>query len=375
MVLIKYCVLAWLLGLGPTKLWAQQITLIEDSSHVYFGELIVEGINWSVDEWKEMAQDPQNMGAKYLQVYVGKHPPGHQQPAIWGKYAASEHAMRFKPRFPFEFDQDYYFRFEHSQHRTEGSFRVEDRYPVTRPRLLSLEPQLSIVPANILRFYLYFSTPMRRNSPYQYIHLIDQQGDTVKQAFFPADPPLWDRQGKRLTLLFDPGRIKSGLDSHEAWGLALKINQQYNLVVEEKFSSYLGQTLSGPVSHSFVVGPVDAQSPQIKNWKISAPRAYSQDYLMITFDEPMDRAQAMRWIQVQQSQEKSVKGKVHFSDEGNWVFRPDLPWEVQPYEILVNNQLEDLAGNSLRKPFEMSAGGTETMAPVGWITRPFHPVE
>ncbi len=375
MVLIKHRVLAWLLVLGPTLLWAQQITLIKDSSHVYFGELMVEGINWSGDEWKALAHDPQNMGVKYLQVYVGKHPSGHQQSAMWGKYAVSEHTIRFKPRFPFELDQDYYYQFEHRQHKSQGSFRVADRYPVTRPWLLSVEPQLPVVPANILRFYLHFSTPMRRDTPYQYIHLIDQQGDTVKQAFFPADPPLWDRSGKRLTLLFDPGRIKSGLDSHEAWGLALKINQKYNLVVEGKFSSYLGQTLDSPASHSFVVGPLDVQSPQIKNWKISAPQAHSRDSLMITFDEPIDQAQAMRWIQVQQSQDKTIKGKVHFSDEGNWVFKPDLHWEVQPYVIMVNNQLEDLAGNSLRKPFEMSAGGTETMAPAGWVTRPFHPVE
>lgn len=367
MVLIRQLVYYCLWGLFSTALTAQQVILVEDTTHVLFGQLVVEGVSWSREELQDFALDPQKTGARHLQVFVGKPPHLTGKSPIWGSYRLSSNQLQFQPRFPFELEQEYYYRLIYDHDTLEASFKVNSSAPVELPQFLYLEPDLPFLPVNVLRFYLYFSVPMRRDMPYNFIHLINQQGDTLRNAFFPADPPLWDRDGRRLTLLFDPGRIKSGLDSHEAWGLALQSNQQYTLAIGGALSSYRGEPLATAIKHQFKTVPADSLSPQIERWIVTSPRAGSLDSLRITFDEPIDQAQARRWIKVYDQSQELLAGMVHFNEEGHWMFIPDQPWELQTYRIRIHNQLEDLAGNSLRKPFEMGPGGTETLDPATWF--------
>ena len=49
------------------------------------------------------------------------------------------------------------------------------------------------------------------------------------------------------------------------------------------------------------------------------------------------------------------------NSETQWRFRPDKPWRMGNYELRVAANLEDVAGNSLRRPFEVALdGGLET---------------
>ena len=40
-------------------------------------------------------------------------------------------------------------------------------------------------------------------------------------------------------------------------------------------------------------------------------------------------------------------------DQRRWRFTPDRPWVAGEYQLLVDPDLEDLAGNSVRRPFEV----------------------
>ena len=353
--------IATLLLLLPPSLLAQEIYLNEDPQHEHYGQLVVEGISLGNEAPEQL-----------LQVYVGNIQAG--QPAVWGKYFRQGQQLRFKPRFPFELAQVYTYRLIAGGDTLTASFQVQTAYESLAPVVMEIQPANSSVPVNLLRFYIFFSQPMRKYEVYQHLYLLNQQGDTIKNPFYPADPPLWDQDGRRLTLLLDPGRIKTGLDSHEAWGLALEEGQSYQLLIDRHMMSYRGGTLEADFLHPFSTLPKDLESPRIEDWTVVYPDAGTKQVLQITFDEPLDRAQASRWIKIQDQSGNELEGAVSFTPDGDFQFKPLAPWQEVHYVLLVNNQLEDLAGNSIRKPFEMGAGGTEKLPAVQWLKVDFQPL-
>src|SRR5207237_1104835 len=78
------------------------------------------------------------------------------------------------------------------------------------------------LPENHLRFYVHFSAAMRQGEAYGHVHVLDASGKALDHPFLELDEELWDPQGKRLTLLFHPGRIKKGLKPREELGPILE---------------------------------------------------------------------------------------------------------------------------------------------------------
>ena len=51
---------------------------------------------------------------------------------------------------------------------------------------------------------------------------------------------------------------------------------------------------------------------------------------------------------------EEVDGRIEVDTrEARWRFTPDAPWVAGDYQLLVDDELEDLAGNSIRRPFEV----------------------
>jgi hypothetical protein len=49
-----------------------------------------------------------------------------------------------------------------------------------------------------------------------------------------------------------------------------------------------------------------------------------------------------------------VGGKVTVgADERSWSFEPARPWDAAAYTVTVNGKLEDVAGNTPLRPFDM----------------------
>src|SRR5205814_10675060 len=89
--------------------------------------------------------------------------------------------------------------------RVDGtpSARVDRVYPTT-----------DVLPGNELKLYIYFSTSMSRGEAAQRVHILDANDKLLNGIFLPGEE-LWDPRNQRLTMIFDPGRIKRGLASNE----------------------------------------------------------------------------------------------------------------------------------------------------------------
>ena len=78
-------------------------------------------------------------------------------------------------------------------------------------------PQRGILPSNLLRLYIVFSAAMSRGEAAAHIHVEDNNGKVLPDELLPGQE-LWDPAFRRLTMTFDPGRIKRGLTSNKTIG-------------------------------------------------------------------------------------------------------------------------------------------------------------
>ena len=139
-----------------------------------------------------------------------------------------------------------------------------------------------MLPENLLRFYIQFSAPMSRGEAYQHIRLLDAAGKPVADPFLELDEELWSRDGRRFTLLFDPGRIKRGLKPREEVGPVLEAGKSYTLVIDRPGPTP-GQSARSRFRKSFRVGPPDQDSPSPGTGRSRPPRAGTRHLLEVDF--------------------------------------------------------------------------------------------
>jgi hypothetical protein len=76
--------------------------------------------------------------------------------------------------------------------------------------------------------------------------------------------------------------------------------------------------------------------------------------LTVVFPEPMDRALLDSLLDVTDRRGNPVAGAVEVDrDETRWRFTPREPWKPGDYRLVAATILEDLAGNTINKPFEV----------------------
>jgi hypothetical protein len=195
---------------------------------------------------------------------------------------------------------------------------------------------------------------MSRGEAYRRIRLLDASGNQVSDAFLELDEELWSADGRRFTLLFDPGRIKRGLRPREELGPVLQEGRAYTLVVDRDWPDASGRALAAGFRKAFRAGPADMSPPSPRDWTIRPPLAGTREPLEIDFHEPMDEALARRLILVKDSKGERVRGEVKLdSAETRWRLSPEAPWSPGEYQIVVGTELEDPAGNSIGRPFEV----------------------
>jgi hypothetical protein len=281
-----------------------------------------------------------------------------------GAYAATGPAVSFTPRFPLRPGLEYHVIFNPSAlpgNPLPDVQPVETTIALPKPparpaaTVTAVYPSGDVLPANLLKFYIHFSAPMTRGDSYRYIHLVDAADHEVPDAFLELGEELWDSDGTRLTLLFDPGRVKRGLKPNEDVGAPLVEGQRYTLVIDADWHDARRSPLSKEFRKTFRVLPPDRDQPNPTGWRLSAPRANTREPLVITFNEPLDHALVRRLLQVRLSADLPVAGRVDIADEENsWRFYPAGPWQTGNYELVVDPALEDRAGNSVGRPFEVT---------------------
>ncbi|MCY2963969.1 MAG: hypothetical protein NT069_10045 [Planctomycetota bacterium] len=91
-----------------------------------------------------------------------------------------------------------------------------------------------------------------------------------------------------------------------------------------------------------------------KEWEITAPAAGSLAPLTLKFPRPLDRALAERCIRILDADGRAVDGQFDVTHgETRWEFIPASAWSVGSHHVSVNPVLEDTAGNSVARAFEV----------------------
>jgi hypothetical protein len=296
------------------------------------GEFLLEGL--------QLSDAPAGGWASLLSVYADK-----SDTPMLGTWALENGALAFRPRFPLADGVSYRAVYP------GGVFSLDRKPPARQPetRIEHIYPSADVLPANELKLYIYFSAPMSRGEAWQHIHLLEDNGNPVPLAFLQLDQELWDPDYTRLTVLFDPGRIKRGLVPTNEIGSPIVEGKRYRLVIDRDWHDARGVPLIEGFVKTFTGGPSDRTTPDPKHWIVTAPKAGSLEPLTVQFPKPMDYALLQRMIQV-----SGVPGSVSVDhDETRWVFTPATAWKAGTYQLTADNTLEDIAGNHLDRPFDV----------------------
>lgn len=308
-------------------------------------------------------------------VWVGEDV---SRPKVSGRYRTESDRILFTPRFAFEPGLRYTARIHRSVFVPPlGSdisvvVSIPGASPTPVAHVLSVQPG-GTVPENLLRFYIVFSHPMRRGQVYRNIRLLDQSGAPIERAFLELEPELWDPGSTRLTLLFDPGRIKRGLKPRQDLGPALIEGNQYTLVIEQGMEDASARPLLDGYEHRFRVSAADRVSPNPGAWRVRVPEV-GEGVLVMELDEPVDHALLQRMTRVVDSGGRLVAGEAFVAEDARrWSFAPDRPWKPGRYDVRVDVRLEDWAGNRIDGLFDQEMSDTEIGTPGGkdYVDVPF----
>lgn len=288
-----------------------------------------------------------------------------EAPSLLGATAATSDGLRFEPRYPLEPGMRY--RVELSRAGAPPVTQIIEIPEANHgapTRLEAIYPSADQLPENLLRVYLHFSAPMSRGQAYSHISLVDEAtGEAVELPFLELEQELWDPSGQRLTVLFDPGRIKRGLVPNVEAGLPLVPGRAYRLVVSADWLDAHALPLDQRFEKRFAVTESDFNSPAPPAWQIEPPAAGSKKPLMVSFVEPIDQALGLRLIDVIGSGQKVVSGEPALSDrETRWSFTPSEIWQPGRYRLRVEGTIEDPSGNSVLRPFEVMPGEPEDIS-------------
>lgn len=289
------------------------------------------------------AAEPAEGWATVLSIYAGSTP---DVPPVIGVYRVDGSDLVFQPRFPIspgvEVRAVYKGRAQ--------TFAAQKIVPLPATTVVrNVYPTATTVPANQLKFYVEFSQPMRHGEAWDHLRLLDDAGKTVELAFLELDQELWDRDGRRLTILFDPGRIKRGVLPRDEIGASLQPGKEYTFVVDQRWRDARGATLAAEYRKAFRVSEEDRTAINEKSWQITPPAVGTRNALIVAFGESLDSALALRLITV-----SGVSGTATLAkEEREWHFVPDAPWSAGEYRIAVDTALEDLAGNRVGRAFDV----------------------
>ena len=297
---------------------------------------------------------------------------------LLGTYTVVGDTLRFRPRFPPSPGVTYVAtavipsggasapEARNRSRPDSGPITARWRYdtPVAAPSTVvsAIYPTSDVVPMNLLRMYVEFSAPMSSGHAWDFVKLYADGDSLVEEPFFTAGGvvELWDPDHTRLTVLFDPGRIKRDLKPNEEMGLPLRSGKRYRLVIDSTWRDASGRPLLHSFTKPFRVGPQDRTLIRTAAWRLTPPRAGTADALVVRFPESLDRALLARLVSVHDSAGAKVDGVAVISErETRWTFVPSRPWGSGGYALHVDTELEDLAGNNLKRLFDVAPGDSD----------------
>ncbi len=226
-----------------------------------------------------------------------------------------------------------------------------------------ISPQARDLPANTLRFYLHFPRPGEAHFDRDHLWLLDEEEQAVPDPFLVLSQELWSADGRRLTVLMEPGRIKRGLGADPSHEPALVTGRTYSLVV-----TALGQT----ARHTFRVSDPVLEAVDETRWRLVSPTAGSLDPAVVHFDRVMDAALCEDEIAVLTPSGEVAATRVSLAPGGTAArLIPTRPWHAGEHRLIASERLEDVCGNRLGEALDhdLGAGGTPRAGMINFTTR------
>jgi hypothetical protein len=154
-----------------------------------------------------------------------------------------------------------------------GPARAESQPRAGVPTVVLVQPSGSTVPANLLRFSIRFAAPVDgRVLPK--LALSRAGGERIDAPFLEQE--LWSADGRVLTVLMHPGRVKQGLIAREERGPILSEGDDLTL------------TLDGQPIKRWRAGPGDDRGPAPSAWTLLPVRIATRQPLVVVLDAPID---------------------------------------------------------------------------------------
>src|SRR5262245_9539335 len=277
-------------------------------------------------------------------------------PPLLGRYSLENGALVFTPQYPVQAGVRYR-AVAHIPGQSAITKTVEIAKPVVAPSTVvaNVYPSANVLPENQLKFYIHFSASMSQGDAFDHIALLDESGTTIEEPpFLIRGGELWDREFRRFTLFFDPGRVKRDLGPSLELGPALQEGKRYTLVIDSKWKDAEGNPLKQEFRKTFTAGPPDRKPLDLDMWRIIPPRSGTMEPFTVEFPEAMDHAILLRELDILDPTEKVIDGAVAIDrGETRWQLTPVTPWRKGAYTLQVGTNTADLAGNMVGRPFEV----------------------
>ena len=287
-----------------------------------------------------------------LTVFVKNELGKYVTNAIQGQHKRVGDYLLFKPYFPFESGMTYIVKIKNANSASiysYQSFQIGKEKTVEEAKVVSIYPSARQLPENLLRFYLYFNTPMKKGQALKHIQLTDAEGNIDNHAFMEFKQELWSADDKRLTILFDPGRIKRGVSTNKLRGPALLKGERYKLIISGTWQDVYGQELSVTTTKKIEVVNAYRHHIKVNEWGIGKPKENSHDALTIHFDRIIDHALIQSMVQLEDGEKKRIAGYWEILEKEQLIqFIPETKWKKGKYRIVIDSRLEDVAGNNLQ---------------------------
>ncbi|HVG17292.1 MAG TPA: Ig-like domain-containing protein, partial [Chitinophagaceae bacterium] len=175
-----------------------------------------------------------------------------------------------------------------------------------------------------------------------------------------------------LTLWLDPGRIKRELIPNQKLGAPLQKGRKYSIAVSGQWESAQGLAINRLHTKNFITTARDSISPQPLLWKLQLPKEGTLEPLTMTFNEALDYFLLQETVSILNNREEAVKGSIKLSgDEKSLQFVPQQKWQKGKHIIRVASYLEDLAGNSIERPFDRDIRLPKTATVKSFIDKEF----
>jgi hypothetical protein len=275
-------------------------------------------------------------------------------PPMLGNYRRDDAALIFSPRFGLEAGKTYRAYFGRAEDTViNKDYQAAPQNGATPPAVLRILPSSDVLPANVLKFYIYFSGPMRGGQEiFSEFEILDADGNVVSDAWLTDE--LWDESGQILILYIHPGRIKWGVVLRDVLGPVLLPQRDYTFVVRGTIADADGRKIGVDVRKKFRTTAEDRTRIELKDWRVATPQAGTTEPVTVHFSKAIDHKSLERFLAIQNADGQPVSGKGTIGkDEKSWTWVPRWPWQNVDYRLVVGGRLEDVAGNTPLRPFDM----------------------